>query len=70
MSISLKEIMTHGEFWLLAFVLSSLLLNWPILDAAAKGPAIQGKPFVIVYILVVWIAIICLLYIFDRRTEP
>ncbi len=66
MRVSKKDLMEQDEFWILLFVLGSLLLNWPFLSLVEKGSHILGYPLVLVYILTLWIMIILGAYLFDR----
>ena len=67
MSISLKGLIEQSEFCAFLFVLAAVLLNWPMLSLAEVRPPALGVPFVLVYVTIIWIVIIVLAYIFDRR---
>ena len=66
MKVSKEDLTEQNEFWILLFVLGSLLLNWPFLTLAEKGTQIFGYPLILVYILALWMAIILGAYLFDR----
>jgi hypothetical protein len=66
MELSLQDLLGQKEFWALLFVLGWLLLNWPMLTLA-NGNALNGIPAILIYITAVWLAIILMLYLFDRR---
>jgi hypothetical protein len=68
MPLSFDDLLGQKEFWALLFVLGWLLLNWPLLSLAA-GHALAGVPAVLIYITAVWLAIILMLYLFDRGTH-
>ncbi|MGC9514358.1 hypothetical protein [Methanocrinis sp.] len=69
MTISRKDLMEQDEFWVLLFILGSVLLNWPILSLAAGGDETSGRFSILVYIISVWLVIILSAYLFDRWTS-
>jgi hypothetical protein len=69
MTISRKDLMEQDEFWILLFVLGSVLLNWPILSLVAGGGGTSGRFSILVYIIAVWLMIILFAYLFDRWTS-
>jgi len=69
MTISRKDLMEQDEFWVLLFILGSVLLNWPILSLAAGGDETTGRFWILVYIISVWLVIILSAYLFDRWTS-
>jgi len=69
MTISRKDLMEQDEFWILLFVLGSVLLNWPILSLVAGGGETSGHFTILVYIIAVWLMIILSAYLFDRWTS-
>jgi hypothetical protein len=66
MELSFRDLLGQKEFWAFLFVLGWLLLNWPMLTLA-EGFALMGVPAILLYITMVWLAIILILYLFDRR---
>jgi hypothetical protein len=66
MELSIRDLLGQKEFWAFLFVLGWLLLNWPMLTLA-EGFALMGVPAILLYITMVWLAIILMLYLFDRR---
>ena len=68
MPLSFHDLLGQKEFWALLFVLGWLLLNWPMLNMAS-GYAVAGVPTVLIYITAVWLAIILMLYLFDRGID-
>ena len=68
MELSIRDLLGQKEFWVFLFVLGWLLLNWPMLTLA-EGFALMGVPAILLYITMVWLAIILLLYLFDRRNS-
>ena len=69
MTISRKDLMEQDEFWVLLFILGSVLLNWPILSLVAGGEETPCRFSILVYIIAVWLAIILFAYLFDRWTS-
>jgi hypothetical protein len=65
MPLSYHDLLGQKEFWAFLFVLGWLLLNWPMLTLTS-GYAVMGVPAVLIYITAVWLAIILMLYLFDR----
>jgi hypothetical protein len=61
--------MEQDEFWVLLFVLGSVLLNWPVLSLVSGGDETPGSFSILVYIISVWLAIILFAYLFDRWTS-
>jgi hypothetical protein len=68
MPLSFDDLLGQKEFWALLFALGWVLLNWPLLSLAS-GYALAGVPAVLIYITAVWLAIILMLYLFDRGTH-
>jgi len=66
MELSFRDLLSQKEFWAFLFVLGWLLLNWPMLTLA-DGFAVMGVPLILLYITAVWLIIILMLYLFDRR---
>ena len=69
MTISRKDLMEQDEFWVLLFILGSVLLNWPILSLVARGDETSIHFTILVYIVAVWLMIILFAYLFDRWTS-
>jgi hypothetical protein len=69
MTISRKDLMEQDEFWVLLFILGSVLLNWPILSLVAGGDEASGHLTILVYIISVWFMIVLFAYLFDRWTS-
>jgi TRAP-type C4-dicarboxylate transport system permease small subunit len=61
-----KDLLSQNEFWVFIFALGWALFNWPLITIAT-GFEIRGIPMILVYIASIWILIILVLYIFDRR---
>ena len=68
MELSFRDLLGQKEFWAFLFVLGWLLLNWPMLTLA-DGFALMGVPAILLYITTVWLAIVLMLYLFDRRNS-
>lgn len=68
MELSFQDLLGQKEFWAFLFVLGWLLLNWPMLTLA-DGFAVMGVPLILLYITAVWLIIILVLYLFDRRNS-
>jgi hypothetical protein len=68
MELSIRDLLGQKEFWAFLFVLGWLLLNWPMLTLA-EGFALMGVPAILLYITTVWLVIVLLLYLFDRRNS-
>ncbi len=68
MELSFQDLLGQKEFWAFLFVLGWLLLNWPMLTLA-DGFALMGMPAILIYITTVWLVIILMLYLFDRRNS-
>jgi hypothetical protein len=68
MALSTEDLLTQGEFWAMVLVLAVALLNWPFLQMASGGLSIGGFPFILVYLVAVWVMIIIVLFMFDRST--
>ena len=68
MELSIRDLLGQKEFWAFLFVLGWLLLNWPMLTLA-EGFALMGVPAILLYITTVWLVIILMLYLFDRRNS-
>ena len=69
MALPFKDLLGQDEFWALVFVWGAVLLNWPLL-ALAEGFTVMGVPAILIYLAGVWLAIILLLYLNDRRHSP
>lgn len=68
MELSFRDLLGQKEFWAFLFVLGWLLLNWPMLTLT-EGLALMGVPAILLYITTVWLVIILMLYLFDRRNS-
>ncbi len=66
MSLSLKGLLGQNDFWVLLFALGWVLLNWPMLALTLRS-TLFGAPAILVYVTAVWLLIILILYLFDRR---
>lgn len=66
MSLSLKDILWQNEFWAFLFALGWVLLNWPMLTLSVRS-TLLGVPGILVYVTAVWILVILMLCLFDRR---
>jgi len=66
MAIALRDLFVQNEFWAFLFVLGWAALNWPMITMA-KRSLLWGLPSVLVYVAAVWLVIILVLYLFDRR---
>jgi len=66
MSLSLKGILRQNEFWALLFALGWVLFNWPMLTMA-QGSTIFGAPAILAYVVAIWLLIILIMHLFDRR---
>jgi len=65
--MTLKEdLLEQDEFWILLFIMGTALLNWPFLSMASRDALVLGYPLVLVYITIIWLAIVLSAYIFDR----
>jgi uncharacterized membrane protein (DUF485 family) len=67
MTISMRDLFRQSEFWAYLFILGAALLNWPLLSLAVNDGVIFGVPAVLAYIVLVWILIIFVAYLYDRR---
>lgn len=65
MALSIKGLLWQKEFWVLVFVIATMLLNWPILTIPA-GHEVLGIPATLVYVPTVWLLMILITYLFDR----
>jgi hypothetical protein len=68
MALSFKDLLGQSEFWAFLFIAGWILLNWPML-AIAENSVLWGVPKMLVYIGIVWMMIILLLFLFDRRNS-
>ncbi|VVB68788.1 Uncharacterised protein [uncultured archaeon] len=68
MALSFKDLLLQNEFWTFLFVLGWVLFNWPMLTLTV-GNSIMGIPAILVYIALIWLMIILVLYLFDRRSS-
>jgi hypothetical protein len=66
MSLSLKGIFLQNEFWAFLFTIGWVLFNWPMLTLAQRS-TIFGVPAILAYVVAIWILIILIAYLFDRR---
>jgi len=66
MALSIRDLLLQNEFWVFLFVLGWVLLNWPMITLTV-GYSVMGIPLILVYIMLIWLAIIMVLYLFDRR---
>jgi TRAP-type C4-dicarboxylate transport system permease small subunit len=66
MALSFRDLLSQNEFWVFLFVLGWVLLNWPMVTLTI-GYSVMGIPLILVYITLIWLAIIMVLYLFDRR---
>jgi TRAP-type C4-dicarboxylate transport system permease small subunit len=66
MALTFRDLLLQNEFWVFLFVLGWLLLDWPMLTLTV-GYSVMGIPAILVYIALIWFAIILVLYLFDRR---
>ncbi len=69
MTTSRKDLMEQDEFWILLFILGSVLLNWPALSLVGGGDDPIGNTAVLVYIISVWLSIILFAFLFERWTS-
>ncbi len=67
MALSAKDLLSQDDFWAFVFAFGAVMLNWPILSLVVGKSAAFGVPPVLVYITSIWLLIILLLYLFDRR---
>lgn len=68
--LSGENLLRQGEFWGLLVLVGAVLLNWPLLSLASSGGMFKGFPFVLMYLLSVWLFLIIMLYMFDREERP
>ena len=68
MALSFKDLLLQNEFWAFLFILGWVLFNWPMLTLTV-GYSVMGIPAVLVYIALIWLMIILVLYLFDRRNS-
>jgi TRAP-type C4-dicarboxylate transport system permease small subunit len=68
MALSFKDLLLQNEFWAFLFILGWVLFNWPMLTLTV-GYSVMGIPAVLVYIALIWLTIILVLYLFDRRNS-
>jgi hypothetical protein len=66
MTLSFRALLGQSEFWAFLFIAGWILLNWPML-ATAEGSVLWGVPKTLIYIGVIWLMIILMLFLFDRR---
>jgi hypothetical protein len=69
MALSWKDLLHQDEFWTLIFASGWVLLGWPMISITVGRSTIFNAPLVLVYITVVWLLIILLLYLNDRRSS-
>lgn len=63
---SINDLLSQKDFWVFLFILGWILLNWPLLSLA-DGLILFAIPAILIYVAAVWLMIILLLYLFDRR---
>jgi len=68
MTLSFKDLLLQNEFWAFLFTLGWVLFNWPMLTLTV-GYSVTGIPAILVYIALIWLTIILVLYLFDRRNS-
>ncbi len=68
MALSFKDLLSQNEFWAFLFVLGWVLFNWPMLTLTV-GNSLMGIPAILVYIALIWLMIILVLFLFDRRNS-
>jgi TRAP-type C4-dicarboxylate transport system permease small subunit len=68
MALSFKDLLLQNEFWAFLFILGWVLFNWPMLTLTV-GYSVMGIPAILVYIALIWLTIILVLYLFDRRNS-
>ncbi len=68
MALSFKDLLLQNEFWAFLFVLGWVLFNWPMLTLTV-GNSVMGIPAILVYIALIWLIIILVLFLFDRRNS-
>ncbi|MCX6669255.1 MAG: hypothetical protein NTV25_05535 [Methanothrix sp.] len=68
MALSFKDLLLQNEFWAFLFILGWVLFNWPMLTLTV-GYSVMGIPAILVYIALIWLMIILVLYLFDRRNS-
>jgi hypothetical protein len=61
--------MEQDEFWILLFIIGSVLLNWPALSLVGGADDPMGHAAILVYIVSVWLSIILLAFLFERWTS-
>ncbi len=66
MALYAKDLLWQKEFWALLSVIGAVLLNWPMLTLTV-GRNVLGMPAILVYVTVVWLLMILVAYLFDRR---
>lgn len=64
----LNDLLSQKDFWIFLFVLGLMLLNWPLLSLA-DGLILLNMPAILIYVAAVWLMIILLMYLFDRRNS-
>ncbi len=67
MALSAKDLLSQDDFWAFIFVFGAVMLNWPMLSLVVGRSTAFGAPLVLAYITAIWLLIILLLYLFDRR---
>jgi len=68
MALSFKDLLLQNEFWAFLFVLGWVLLNWPMITLTV-GYSVMGIPAILIYIALIWLTIILVMYLFDRRNS-
>lgn len=67
MALSIKDLLEQDETWVFLFLMGVALLNWPLLSLAAGKENILGYPSILIYLALVWLLIILIAYLLDRR---
>ena len=62
--------MNGKELLVALFALGVVLLSWPLLTIVNQPRAVLGIPRLVLYLFVVWAAIIAVLFVVTRRSEP
>lgn len=66
MTLSRGDLLKQDELWILLFVLGIVLLNWPFLSLV-KTSIVFGYPLILIYLAGIWLAIIFVVYFFERE---
>jgi TRAP-type C4-dicarboxylate transport system permease small subunit len=68
MALSFKDLLLQNEFWAFLFILGWILLNWPMITLTV-GYSVMGIPAILIYVALIWLTIILIMYLFDRRNS-